>query len=353
MGPGRGSTAEANGRPNSRDVARHAGVSVGTVSNVLNKPDMVSQATRDKVEEAIRELGFVRNRSARQLRMGRSQTVGLLVVDIAGPYFTAVAKGVEQRLKEAEFSLMLCSSDRSPEEERRHLAQLEEQGASGILVVPSGDDYRMVNELRSRGTAVVLLDHPSPDSHHCAVAVDDVKGGALAAQHLLDLGHRRIGLVNAPAQVQQGTDRREGAHRATRAAGLDVDETILEVTVPAVTANAGEEAVERLLADHRPPTAVMCINDLVALGVLRGLQARGLKVPDDVAVVGYDDVEFAAMLASGLTSVRRPKGELGTRAVDLLLEEIEHGGDHLHQQILFTPELVVRASSDPTASTPG
>lgn len=338
-------STRASQRPNSRDVARLAGVSVGTVSNVLNRPDTVSAETRERVQAAIKELGFVRNRSARHLRMGRSQTVGLLVLDIVGPYFTAVAKGVEQRFADAGYALMLCSSDRQPDLERQHLLHLEEQGVSGVLVVPSSTDLSVLDEVRSRGTSVVVLDQPSPRGNQCSVAVDDVKGGAIAAGHLLEKGHRRIGFVNGPAHIQQGADRREGLRQAVQAAGLDMESTVSEVCVSELSAGAGEEIVSEVMSGSDPPTAIMCINDLVALGVLRGLQVRGLTSPDDVAVVGYDDVEFAAMLAPALTTVRRPKYEFGRYAADLLLNEIEHGAQHLHQQILFQPELVERDST--------
>ncbi|SEE85402.1 LacI family DNA-binding transcriptional regulator [Ruania alba] len=343
--------AGTTNRPNSRDVARHAGVSVGTVSNVLNKPELVASETRAKVEAAIGDLGFVRNRSARQLRMGRSQTVGLLVGSIRGPYFSEVAAGVERRLTEAELSLTLSSCDRDAETERRLLVQLEEQGVRGILLAPSSDDFTAMNQLRSRGTPVVLLDLPSPYPDQCSVASDDVKGGAMAAAHLIEMGHRRIGLVTAGAAFHQAVERRAGLHQAVEAAGLDVKTTVREVTVVTPGAQAGEAAVPQLMAGSNPPTAVMCINDLLALGVLRGLRAQGLQVPDDVAVVGYDDLEFSSMLSPSLTSVRRPKAEFGSRAAALLLDEIEHGQSHLHEQVLFTPELVVRSSSDP-ARTP-
>ncbi|QOR71118.1 LacI family DNA-binding transcriptional regulator [Ruania alkalisoli] len=339
---------DGNARPNSRHVAARAGVSVGTVSNVLNRPDLVAPATREKVEAVMREMGFVRNASARQLRMGRSQTVGLLVLDIVGPYFTAVAKGVEQRMAEAGFVLMLCSSDRDPQTEERQLAQLEEHGVSGILIAPSTTNLAQVDGVRSRGTPVVLLDQPSPDAGRCSVAVDDVKGAAMAAHHLLEQGHRRIALINGPEHIQQAADRRRGLHQAVARAGLDVGDLVEEVVVPALVASEGEHAVGLLMSEQQPPTAIMCVNDLVALGALRGLHARGLRVPEDVALIGYDDVEFASVLAPALTSVRRPKHEFGRRAAELLLEEIDPGVGHSHQQVMFQPELIVRGSTDPS-----
>ncbi|QOR72901.1 LacI family DNA-binding transcriptional regulator [Ruania alkalisoli] len=337
---------EPNHRPTSRDVARLAGVSVSTVSNVLNRPDLVTDGTRERVEHAMHELRFVRNRSARELRMGKGRTIGLLVYDISGPYSIAVARAAERHLTEAGYMVMLCSSDGQPDRERRQLLELEEHGVSGIVIGPTSHDLATVDEIRERGTPVVLLDRASPDGEHCSVAVDDVKGAEQAGRHLLALGHRRIGLVNGPHDRRQCHDRRRGLHQAVEEAGLKVDATVVEVVVPEPDAAAGEASVGEVMKGRRPPTAVMCINDRLALGVLRGLQERGIRSPEDVAVVGYDDLEFAAMLSPRLTSIRRPKEEYGRRVAELLLDEIENATTHVHQQMVFQTGLAVRESSD-------
>jgi len=280
-----------------REVAEAAGVSVGTVSNVLNNPALVAEATRQRVEEAIAQLGFVRNGSARQLRAGRSAAVGAIVLDIGNPFFTEVARGIEDRLGEDGCILILCSSDERAEKEARYLRLLEEQGVRGVLVPPAGGELDLLGELRGRGTPVVLLDRTSTDPDICSVAVDDVKGGELAAGHLVSLGHRKIAFVNGPTTIRQCADRRRGVRRALRTAGLDLDTSLREVTVPTLNADGGEAALDDILNAPRSdrPTAIACVNDLTALGVLRGLRHRGMTAPNDMAVVGYDDVEFAGM----------------------------------------------------------
>jgi LacI family transcriptional regulator len=328
-----------------QDVAALAGVSVGTVSNVLNRPELVSQQTRQRVLDVIEQVGFIRNGSARQLRAGTSRAVGAIVLDVANPFFTEVARGIEDRLAEDGYVLILCSSDESPEKEARHLRLLLEQSVLGMLVVTADRDLGRLEAVRRRGRPVVLLDRTSPDGTMCSAAVDDVHGGELAVSHLLAGGHRRIGFVNGPLAIQQCADRREGARNAVRAAGLP-DDVLVEVTNPTLNADGGEEALAALLADPDPPTAIFCVNDVTALGVMRGLLRRGLSVPEDVALVGYDDVEFAGLLATPLTSVRQPKYQLGRAAADLLLTEAAAGPEHRHEQRLFQPELVVRASSD-------
>jgi LacI family transcriptional regulator len=331
-----------------QEVAEASGVSIGTVSNVLNNPEVVAEATRLRVEEAIRRLGFVRNGSARQLRAGRSSVVGAIVLDIGNPFFTEVARGIEDRLAEADCVLVLCSSDERTDKESRYLRLLEEQGVSGVLVTPADADVRRFGEIRRRGTPIVLLDRTSPDPDLCSVAVDDVKGGELAAGHLVALGHKRIAFLNGPTKIRQCADRRRGFHQAIRAAGLEPQTHLREITVPSLNADGGEAALERILAEGPVPTAIACVNDLAALGVLRGLRRRGMTAPDDMAVVGYDDVEFAGMLSTPLTSIRQPKYQLGRSAADLLLAE--SAPDHRHMQVQFQPELVVRESSRRGAS---
>jgi LacI family transcriptional regulator len=192
---------------------------------------------------------------------------------------------------------------------------------------------------------VVLLDRPSSSKELCSVAVDDVLGGQLAAEHLLAQGHTRLGFVNGPISIRQCAERRRGVRRAVKAAGMDPDRVVVEVRRAALNAGEGEASVAALLDARHRPTAVFCANDLLALGVLRGLAGRGLTVPDDLGLVGYDDVEFAAMLSTPLTSVRQPKYQLGQAAARLLLDEAVDPDRHRHVQTMFRPELVVRESS--------
>jgi LacI family transcriptional regulator len=266
-------------------------------------------------------------------------------LDIASPFFGAVAKGIEDRLTESGLALVLCSSQEELETERRKLRMLEEQRVLGVILSPMSQDTSEVEALRRRGTPVVLLDREGPKGQICSVAVDDVKGGELAVAHLLAQGHRQVGLVNGPATLRQCVERRRGAVRALRAKGLDPRSALVEVNLHTLAADGGERAVA-VLAETGLPRAIFCGNDLVAMGVLRALRARGLSVPGDVAVVGYDDLDFAAMLTTPLTSIRQPMFELGRTATSLLLDEANNP-DHSHQRIRFTPELVVRDSSRP------
>ena len=336
----------SNGTPGMKDVAVAAGVSVGTVSNVLNRPELVSEATRTRVRQAIDQLGFVRNETARQLRAGRSRTIAYVVLDVANPFFSDVARGVEDAARVEGVAVYLCNSNQNAAREEEYLERLREQRVQGVLITPIDPTGARLAELPAQGTPTVLVDCHAADESHCSVAVDDVLGGELALTHLIELGHERIAFVGGPASVPQVADRRAGARRALRKAKRRTD-SLLELPTDALRVVEGRRAGERILAmpAGERPTAAFCANDLLALGLLQAMTRGGLDVPGDLAVVGYDDIEFAEAAAVPLTSVRQPREQLGATAARLLFEEAAGDPAHTHQQIRFSPELVVRAST--------
>ncbi|WDZ83613.1 LacI family DNA-binding transcriptional regulator [Micromonospora cathayae] len=336
-----------------RDVAVAAGVSASTVANVLSRPDIVAPETRLRVEQAIRRTGFVRSGPARQLRGLPSPIVGSVVLDLANPYFAALNRGVEDRLAEAGCLLLTASTDLRPEKEGQLLDLLQEQAVRGIVIAPIGSDRGALLAASRRGTPVVLVDEPRSGLDLCAAAVDDVLGGRLAAEHLLALGHRRIAYLGATVESGTVTRRRAGVRQAVADAGLDPDDTVVDLRMvlhPPALVDAAAGAVDHLLALRPAPTAVLCLNDTAALGVLRRLHALGRRVPEDVSVVGYDDLPFAALLSPPLTTVRQPTYALGRTAAGLLLDEARP--DHTHRQVLFRPELMVRSSTAPPPGEP-
>jgi LacI family transcriptional regulator len=291
----------------------------------------------------MEDLGFVRNASARQLRAGVSSTVGAVMLDLFNPFFSEIIRGINSQLAKKGLVLVLCSSNNSVQTELRQLRTLEEERVLGILVTPLSRDMGQIDALRRRGTRVVLLDRADPRTDICSVSVDHTRGGELAVEHLLSQGHSRVGFINGPRSLRQFGERHRGALRAARNFGLDPGKTIVEVSVRAANPEGGQQGVAMLI-EAGLPSAIFCVNDYVALGAVRALRANKLSVPGEVAVVGYDDIEFASMLSPALTSVRQPMYELGKRATTLLMEEASDG-EHRHQQVRFTPELVVRASS--------
>jgi LacI family transcriptional regulator len=334
-----------------REVAAHAGVSVATVSNVLNRPEIVTERTRERVQSAIRELGFVRNESARQLRAGRSRTIGLVVLDVANPFFTDLARGVEDEANKAGLAVILCNSDDQEHKEKRYLELLEEHRVQGVLITPVFGAGARLTRLQRRGTPVVLVDSRSPSRGQCSVAVDDVLGGDLAMSHLLTAGHERVAFLAGPPAIRQVADRHEGALRALRRAGYP-PEQLTVIQAGGLNVSEGQQAGASIGA-MRPaarPTAVFCANDLIALGVLQEMTRNHIRVPEDISIVGYDDIDFAAAAAVALTSVRQPRLQLGRTAARLLLDEAADGPDHQHRQVIFEPELVVRQSTGPASS---
>jgi LacI family transcriptional regulator len=325
-----------------KKVAAAAGVSVGTVSNVLNRPERVATKTRARVRTAIDELGFVRNESARQLRAGQSNSLALVVLDMGNPFFTDVARGAEAEANDQ--LVFVCNSHSDPARERRYLQMLEEQRVQGILITPVGDGpHDQLDRLVRRGTPVVLVDHPAQNGEQCSVAVDDNLGGKLAAEHLLALGHRQIVYLGGPFTMHQVRDRLQGAMQVMTAAGGNV--VVLET--PALTVAEGRAAGTRLAEQpaNVRPTAVFCANDLLSLGVLQATTAHGLKVPAELAIIGFDDIGYAASAAIPLSSVRQPREQLGRAATQLLQEEIADPVGHRHRQVVFEPELVAREST--------
>ena len=330
-----------------KDVAARAKVSVGTVSNVLNRPHLVREETRHRVETAMAELGFVRNESARQLRAGSSRLMAYVFLDAGNPYFTDVARGAETRCREAGFALVMCASDGEPAREDDYLSLLLEQRVRGVLVTTVDQSGARLRSLPDLGIPVVLVDRGHTlDGNWCSVGVDDVHGGELAAGHLIEQGHERIAFAGGRLSLPQVADRLTGARVALERAGLPADRLVVLET-DSTTVAAGREAGQRLagLPARARPTGLFCANDLVALGALQELIRQDARVPDDVALVGYDDIDFAAAAAVPLTSVRQPRQQLGRTAVELLLREADAAPGHVHEHVQFMPELVVRESS--------
>ncbi|MFI0352355.1 LacI family DNA-binding transcriptional regulator [Actinomadura sp. 9N407] len=335
-----------------REVARRAGVSVGTVSNVLNRPDLVAEATRDRVRAAIQELGFVRNESARRLRQGprrgsdrrgtspRPRAFGIVVEDLTNPYATDVARGAELTINDAGHDALWLSSDYSPDKERRGLELLIEHQAAGALIVPVALDAAGVDRLRAAGVAVVLIDHAAPEM--CSVQVDHVAGGDIAAAHLLSMGRDRLAFVTGVPQPRPVVERGHGAARTLAKAGGG---ELLTLTQDGLTPTGGRAAAERLLGLSPVPDGVFCANDLLAIGLINELLRRGVRVPEDIAVIGYDDIELASSSAVPLTTIRQPRLAVGEEAAELALAEFGEAESHLHRQVILTPELIVRESA--------
>jgi LacI family transcriptional regulator len=328
-----------------RDVALAASVSVGTVSNVLNRPAKVAPETVARVQKAIADLGFVRNDAARQLRAGRSRSIGLIVLDVGNPFFAEVARGAEARAAEDGMTVLLGNSDERQDRETAYIDLFREQRVNGVLVTPTTDDLGLLERLRDGGVPVILVDREVEDAGFGSVAVDDVEGGHLAVAHLIEQGRRRIAFVGGPRSTRQVVDRLEGARRAV---AEHPDASLEVIEMPALTVLQGRDAGEQLLARDPAdrPDAVFAANDLLAVGVLQAFALMAdVRVPDDIALIGYDDIDFAAATVVPLSSIRQPAHLIGYSAVDLLLKDLADPDGGHERRIRFRPELVVREST--------
>ncbi|GLI26347.1 LacI family transcriptional regulator [Agromyces rhizosphaerae] len=330
-----------------RDVAQHAGVSVGTVSNVLNRPGEVSAESIARVNAAIEELGYVRNDAARKLRAGTSTTVGFVVLDGQNPFFNDVVRGAEDEASKHNIAILYGNTDEDIARERLYLDLFEEQQVRGVLISPYDDVHTRLERLRQRGIPAVLVDRFSGDGRFSSVSVDSVSGGRMAVEHLIETGRRRIAFVGGPFDIHQVSDRLAGARAAAENSVTPVDLEVVATTALTVAEGvaAGKRIIERPRAQR--PDALFAANDLVALGLLQAFVVEGrVLVPEEIAIIGFDDISFAGAAAVPLSSIRQPSGMLGRTALRTLLEEA-NDPESIPRQTVFQPELVVRRSTDP------
>ncbi|MEE1617681.1 LacI family DNA-binding transcriptional regulator [Brachybacterium sp. J153] len=326
-----------------KEVAAAAQVSVGTVSNVLNRPEIVSPDRRERVEAAIAELGYVRNDAARQLKVGTSRTVGAIVLDSGNPFYAQLVSGIESAAEASSLAVIAGSTGNREQRERLYLSLFEEQRVRGILLASAGGTRDLVDGIRRRGTPVVLVESGADAAGGSSVSVDDVAGGAIAVQHLVEIGRRRIGVLAPRRDLRQVADRLRGAQQAAAEAGAEIE--VLDADDLSVLAGrtVGEEIVARPRAER--PDAVFCVNDLLAVGVLQAFAFRHqVAVPEEIALVGYDDIAFARSTVVPLTSVAQPADLMGRTALALLEEQVL-SDDAPPRQVSFTPTLVEREST--------
>lgn len=339
-------SGKVKGQPSISDVARLAGVSLGTVSNVLNNPDRVKPETVSRVQGAIEKLGFVRNDAARQLKAGRSSALGLVVLDATNPFFAEVARGAEEAALVGNFHLLIGSSGHDKNREAGYLKTFQEQRLSGVMVSPVDEPTDMIGRLRAIGTNLIVVDGKASTQICCSVSVDDVAGGRLAIEHLLSIGRSRIAFVGASRDIQQVADRLAGAREAIAAA--QIESSLRIYTAKSMDVISGREVGNQILNEpkHLRPDAIFAANDLLAVGLLQAFAVSGrAMVPEEIALVGYDDISFAQAAVVPLSSIKQPAQLIGSTAVELLLDEINNSSTHQHQQVNFQPELIIRASS--------
>jgi LacI family transcriptional regulator len=329
-------------RPSMNDVARHAGVALGTVSNVLNNPHKVADRTRRRVEAAIADLGFVRNSAARTLAAGATDTVGLVLVDIGNSLFVDIARGVESAAAAAGLKVLLANSDVDQAKQDAYLHLFDEARVAGLLLAPLDGPLDAAHVVQSHGRPVVLINAPAVDEGMCTVTVNEELGGYLAAQHLLNQGARRLAFLGGPFDLRAISQRLDGVRRAAAEAAAEL------AVVEAHSLNIGAgRVVGRTLLEASPAIdGVVCASDPLAVGVIQAATDLAIAVPEQLVVIGYDDNHFAAESAIPVSTIAQPGRQMGEAAAQLLLQEINDATGHRHAAVVLDPQLIARRSTE-------
>ena len=325
-----------------REVAESAGVSYATVSHVINNTRLVSQETRARVLAAMDALNYRPNALARSLRQGRTNTLGLVLPDSANPFFAEISRSIEDEAFKKGYSVFLCNTELDTERELFYVDVLSNKQVDVIIFVAAGDQADSLDFLVRRNMPVVMIDRDVPNVEVDAVLTDNKLGGYLATRHLLELGHRRIACIAGPSSITPSAERIIGYRKALEEAGISYEESL--IIRGDYHAQSGMEITHSILSMDPRPTAIFCLNDLMALGALRAAAEAGCSVPQDLAVVGYDDLELAHFTNPPLTTIAQPKKEVGAQAISLLVDRISRKS-RPPSRLVLPPELIVRRST--------
>jgi LacI family transcriptional regulator len=331
------------------DVAREAGVSYATVSRVINNKDHVRPDKREAVLRAMTRLGYVANQQARSLAGGRSRVVGVLVQDLGTSYMGAIIRGIDEALDSAQYDLMLYTTHRRKLRESAYVGAITRGLADGLLLVLPTNADAYLETLQRQGFPYMLVDHQGDGDYRHSVSATNYQGGIDATRYLIELGHRRIGHITGVLSVGAASDRLAGYRAALEQAGLPADPTL--VVEGSFFQPTGYSGAHALLSLPEPPSAIFAANDDMAFGVIEAARVRGLRIPEDLSIIGFDDIPQAASIHPPLTTVRQPLEQMGRIAVETLLRLIDGERDTVTQVVLPT-ELIVRNTCCPPAAAP-
>jgi LacI family transcriptional regulator len=329
--------------PTVLDVAKLAGVAPITVSRVINRSGYFSEETRKRVEAAAAELGYIQNSVARSLRSSRTNTIALIVSDITNPFFTSLARGVEDTASDAGYNVFFCNTDELTEEEEKYTQVLLQKQVDGFLLVPAHSSPHSIQMIQKHNIPLVIIDRWVPAVEVDAVRCDSEGGSYQLIRLLLSLGHRNIAMISGPKDVSTSIDRVNGYHRALEEAGLPLNESYLQYGE--YDQSSGYELTKRILAMDPRPTAIFGANNFIAIGILKALNDAGIKVPDDISIVGFDDLPEPLVVSPFLTVASQPSYEMGCRATRLLLERLANKEKSEQQQIILPTDIIVRGST--------
>lgn len=329
------------------EVAEKAGVSIATASRALSGRGYASPAVKERVRQAARQLNYRLNASARSLKVKRTNTIGLVITDITNPFYSYLADGVIDAAKENGYHVVLCATNEDPELERDYLKVLMEQRVDGIIAVPTGNNQRLWREVVDMDTHLVLVDREIQGVPQCdTILVDNVKGSWLATDYLIRLGHQRIGLICGPTNTTTGKDRARGYYDALTAAGLPVDPDLVQGN--SFIRDSGTSAMQALLSLVNIPTAIFATNNVLGEAAIFAIRERGLRMPDDISLVMFDDVPWAVLIQPRVTVINQPTHNMGYMSFRILEQRLkEDEGGHIGKtpvKVVMQPELIERES---------
>ncbi len=326
-----------------KDVADKAGVSVATVSRVINNNPNVKARLKQRVLQAIEEIGYQPSGIARSMRNQSLPVVGLIISDIQNPFFTSMVRAVEDTALENGYTVLLCNSDEDPKKEQLYIDVMARERVAGIIIIPSRSES--CPALKKLKVPIVVVDRKLRDIRTDTVLLDNVAGSKLAMEHLIQLGHRRIGLVGAPTSASVGADRFLGYQKALQDHGIEVDQSLIQMGD--FKEPGGYRATLRLLELERKPTAVFAANNLMTMGMLKAVREKGVRIPEDLSVIGFDDMPWLTLITPPMTTVGQPVYKMGAEAARLLFERLSSGPEKPPSRIVLKPELIIRSSTAP------
>jgi len=325
------------------DVAKRAGVGSITVSRVINNSGYASEEIRQRVLEAVKEMGYVPNRLASSLRSNRTNVLALVMTDITNPFFTVAARGVEDIANQAGYTVIFCNTDENKAKEKKYVEILMQNRVDGIVLVPSSSDSESVDTLQQNGKPVVVIDRYVPEKKVDQVRCDSISGAEQLTRLLISLGHQRIALLNGPQNVSTASDRLIGFNQALTAAGLNPSAQV--IVSGAFTRQSGLAMTRQVLEMSPRPTALFAANNFIALGALSALEAAGMHVPEDLAMVTFDDLPESLVVSPFLTVAAQPVYEMAAKATEILIKRLAGKGSEGFEEVVFPTQIIIRKSS--------
>lgn len=330
--------------PSIEDIAREANVSIATVSRVFNKSDKVREKTAKRVLKAAEKMNYHPNKVARRMRVKNTDSliIGLIITDVGNPFFSDLVRGVEDIAYKNKHAVLISNTDEDPEKEEFYINSMLSEKVSGVIIAPTAGNTAYLKKLVSQGYPIVSVDRKQPNLNIDTVTINNQLGAYDAVRHLIRLGHERIGIINGIKSLSTTEERFQGYKEALREEGLPLDKDL--IIYEDYKEQGGYRGMKALLNIDRPPTAIFSTNNLMTLGCIEAIYEKNLKIPDDVAVVGFDDMPWSGALNPSLTAVKQPGYELGTTAAELLIKRLNDSTERNTMNIVLNPELIIRKS---------